>query len=153
MRFVNDIPVTEELMRGTFITIKAFIVTAVVIFCALFVYALSSVSVFPNGERYEYYTGTSSGEIILSRSPLEKLLLPNIEGESVRYTGNRTEELLARFHAKILFTEEAAGVVNYYCYSSAFEKTVLIGDKAVNLHIACNGSETAAGTPIIFGGF
>ncbi len=140
-------------MRGAFITIKAFLITAVVIFCALFVYALSAVSVFPKGERYEYYTGTSSGEIILSRSPYKKLFLSDIKGESVRYTGDRAEELIDRFHAEILFTEEAAGVINYYCYSPALKNTVMIGDKTVNLHIATSGSETAAGTPIIFGGF
>ena len=108
----------EASMRGAFMTIKAFIVTAVVIFCVLFVYALTSVSVFPDGERYEYYTGTSSEEIIVSRSPYKKLFLSDIKGESVRYTGDRAEELISRFRAKILFTEEAAGVVNYYCYSS-----------------------------------
>ena len=140
-------------MRGAFITFKAFIVAAVAIFCVLFVYALTSVSVFPKGTRYEFYTGTSSGEIILSRTPVKKLFLSNVKGESVRYTGNRAEELIARFRAEILFTEEAAGVVNYYCYSPALKNTVLIGDKTVNLHIATSGSETAAGTPIIFGGF
>ena len=138
-------------MRGAFMTIKAFIVTAVVIFCVLFVYALTSVSVFPDGERYEYYTGTSSEEIIVSRSPYKKLFLSDIKGESVRYTGDKAEELISRFRAKILFTEEAAGVVNYYCYSPLLKNTVLIGGKTVNLHIACSGSETAAGTPVIFG--
>lgn len=71
----------------------------------------------------------------------------------MRYTGDRAEELISRFRAKILFTEEAAGVVNYYCYSPLLKNTVLIGGKTVNLHIACSGSETAAGTPVIFGGF
>ncbi|MBD5636832.1 MAG: hypothetical protein HDP28_03285 [Clostridia bacterium] len=140
-------------MRGAFLTIKAFIITAVAIFCVLFVYALTSVSVFPKGSRYEYYTGTSSEEIIVSRSPIKKLFLSNIKGESVRYTGDRAEELIARFHAEILFTEEAAGIVNYYCYSPSLKNSVIIGDKTVNLHIATSGSETAAGTPIIFGGF
>lgn len=140
-------------MRGAFLTIKAFFITAAAIFCLLFVYALTSVSAFPDGERYEYYKGTSSEETVLSRSPLDKLFLSGISGESVRYTGDRAEELISRFRAEILFTEETAGVINYYCYSPAFKNAVHIGNETVNLHIATSGSETAAGTPIIFGGF
>lgn len=140
-------------MRGAFLTIKAFFVTVIAICCVLFVHALTSFSVFEQGERHEFYKGTSSDEIVLSRTPYKKLLLSNVKGESVRYTGDRAEELITRFGAEILFTEEAAGVVNYYCYSPSLESAVLIGDKTVNLHIACNGEETAAGTPVIFGGF
>lgn len=140
-------------MRGAFLTIKAFFVTAIAICCVLFVYALSTFSAFEKGERHEFYKGTSSEEIVLARSPYQKLFLSNVKGESVRYTGDRAKELISRFGAEILFTEEAAGVVNYYCYSPALKNTVRIGDQTINLHIACNGEETAAGTPVIFGGF
>lgn len=140
-------------MRGAFLAIKAFIITGVAIFCVLFVYALSAFSVFGQGERHEFYKGTSSDEIVLSRTPYAKLFLSDLKGESVRYTGDRAEELIVHFNAKILFTEEAAGIVNFYCYSPVLENAVLIGDQTINLHIACNGKETAAGTPIIFGGF
>lgn len=140
-------------MRGAFLAIKAFLLTAVAVSCVLFVYVLFTASVFPSGERHEFYKGTSSEEIVLSRSPYEKLFLSNVKGESVRYAGDRAEEMIKRFNAEILFTEEAAGVVNYYCYSPMLENNVLIGEERVNLHIACNGEETAAGTPVIFGGF
>lgn len=140
-------------MRRIFNVVKAFILTAVAAACVAFAYALASSPVFTGGERYEFYKGTSSGEIVLSRSPYEKLLLSGVKGESARYTGDRAKEIMERFGAEILFTEEAAGVVNYYCYSPALENAVWIGDKKVNLHVACNGTETAAGTPVIFGGF
>lgn len=140
-------------MRRTYFTIRAFFLTAVAIACALFCYALAHSPVFERGERYEFYKGTSSEEALLSRAPHDKLLLQGVRGESVRYTGDRAEELIEKFHAEVLFTEEAAGVLNYYCYSPVLQNSVLIGEKRVNLHIACNGERTAAGTPVIFGGF
>lgn len=140
-------------MRRTYITIRAFILTAVAIACLLFCYALAHSPVFERGERYEFYKGSSSEEAVLSRTPYEKLLLQGVKGESARYTGDRAEEIIEQFQAEVLFTEKAAGVINYYCYSPVLGSAVCIGDKRVNLHIACNGEQTAAGTPVIFGGF
>ena len=140
-------------MKRVLQTIKAFIASTVVLFCALFAYALFHAPVFEKGERYEFYTGTSSGEIVLASSPFQKLLLPNVKGESVRYQGDRVEELLFRFDAEVLFIEEAAGIINYYCYSPALENAIELNGKRVNLHIALSGERTAAGTPVIFGGF
>ena len=121
--------------------------------CLAFTFALLHSPVFESGERYEFYTGTSSDEIVRARSPLEKLLLTGIKGESVRYEGDRAEELISRYGAEILFTEEAAGVTNYYCYSPALKGGILLGGALVNLHVAVSGNRTAAGTPVIFGGF
>ena len=140
-------------MRRFLFTIKAFVTAVVVLGCLVVVYALAKSPVFERGERYEFYTGTSSDQIVLARSPLEKLTLSNIKGESVRYEGDRAQELISRFQAKILFIEEAAGVVNYYCYSPFLEGAVELRGERVNLHIATSGERTAAGTPIIFGGF
>ena len=134
-------------------TIKAVIAAALVLGCLAFTFALLHSPVFERGERHEFYTGTSSDEIVLARSPLEKLLLSNIKGESVRYEGDRAEELIARFNAEILFTEEAAGVTNYYCYSPMLKGGVVLCGALVNLHVAVSGNRTAAGTPVIFGGF
>ncbi len=140
-------------MRRLFITIKTFAIAALAVACILFAYVLFRSPVFADGDRYEFYRGTSSEEIVLSRSPYEKLFLADVRGESARYSGNRAQEIMERFGAQILFTEEAAGVVNYYCYSPFLKDAVSIGGVRVNLHIACDGEETAAGTPIIFGGF
>lgn len=140
-------------MRRFLFTIKAFIVAAAITCCIVFAYALVHAPVFERGERYEFYTGTSSEEVILASSPFEKLFLKDIKGESVRYSGDRAEELIHRFHAKILFTEEAAGVTNYYCYTSLLKGGVWLNGYRVNLHIAVGKEQTAAGTPVIFGGF
>ena len=142
-----------HVMRRFLFTIKAFIVTAAMIGCIVFAYALVHAPVFERGERYEFYTGTSSEEVVLARSPLEKLILSDIAGESVRYTGDRAEELIDRFHAEVLLVEKAAGVTNYYCYTSALKGGVLLAGHIVNLHIAVSAKQTAAGTPVIFGGF
>ncbi len=152
MRSVNDF-LREADMRGLISIIKAFFVTAIAIGCVIFAYVLSISPVFPKGVRYEFYSGTSSDEIVLSRSPFEKLFLSGVKGESVRYRGDRAQEILSGFGAEILFVEKAAGITNYYCYSPALKNSVSLGGEVVNLHIACNGEETAAGTPLIFGGF
>ena len=126
---------------------------AAVIGSMAFVYALKNAPVFERGERYEFYLGTSSEEVVLAQSPLAKLFLKNIKGESVRYKGDRVQELISRFNAEILFVEEAAGVTNYYCYTSALKGGVQLGEYCVNLHVAVDKEQTAAGTPLIFGGF
>ena len=140
-------------MRKLLFTIKAFFAAILVAACLIFVYVLLHAPVFEQGERYEFYTGTSSDEIVLARSPLEKLKLHGVKGESVRYEGDRAKELIERFHAEILMIEEAAGVMNYYCYSSALDSCIELNGKRVNLHVAVSGDRTAAGTPVIFGGF
>ena len=140
-------------MKKLLFTIKAFCFTALALGSLFIVYALLHAPVFERGERYEFYTGTSSEEIVLARSPFEKLFLSGIKGESVRYSGDRAEELIKRFRAKVLFTEEASGITNYYCYSPLLERSVVLSGEKVNLHIAVSADKTAAGTPVIFGGF
>ena len=140
-------------MRKFLFTIKAGFIVVLTLVALFFVYALKHAPVFEKGERYEFYTGTSSEDIVLASSPFEKLFLTGIKGESVRYQGDRVEALLARFHAAVLFTEEAAGVTNYYCYSPVLQGCVRLNGERVNLHIAVSGNNTAAGTPVIFGGF
>ena len=140
-------------MRRAFLWLKAVVVTTAVVICLAFVYALYSSPAFSKGERYEFYAGTSSDEIVCSRSPFGKLAYPKAKGECAYYTGDRVEELQNEFGAKVLFIEEAAGTINYYCYSPVFENEVALNGYTVNLHIAYNGRSTAAGTPIIFGGY
>lgn len=140
-------------MRRLFSAFKAFVLTALVAACVFFAYALAHAPAFTEGERYEFYTGTSSDTVLLSRSPLDKLFLAETKGESVRYHGDRAQEILQKFDAEVLFIEEAAGITNYYCYSPALKNELALNGKRVNLHVACDGRETAAGTPLIFGGF
>ena len=44
-------------------------------------------------------------------------------------------------------------IVSYYCRSPLLGEGILLNGERVNLHIAAGGGQTAAGTPLIFGGF
>ncbi len=132
--------------------IKGIAIIGACIACGAFAYALTRSPVF-DGEGYELYTGTSSAGVIVTDAPAAvKLTLP-VAGESARWEGDRAAELLERFDAKVLFCEEVCGTRNYYCSSPLLGEGVLLRGVRVNLHIAVSGSRTAAGTPIIFGGF
>ena len=131
----------------------AFIVLGSIV-CAVFVLVLTLSPVFPRGERYELYLGNSSSLCVETDQPfLDKLRLGGVRGESVRYTGDCAEELFSRYHARVLLVEKACGVTNYYCYSPLLGEGVRVGGQYVNLHVAVSEEQTAAGTPIIFGGF
>ena len=132
--------------------IKGIAIIGACIACGAFAYALTRSPVF-DGEGYELYTGTSSAEVIVTDAAAAvKLTLP-VAGESARWEGDRAAELLERFDAKVLFCEEVCGTRNYYCSSPLLGEGVLLRGVRVNLHIAVSGSRTAAGTPVIFGGF
>ncbi len=141
----------RSFLRGAAALLLAF----VCILSALFLRALRDPPVF-EGEGYELCFGTSSGEIVRTDMPaLMKALLPNVRGESARFSGDRYAQLKEDFCAELLFTEHAAGVDNYYLYSPKLGQGIFLRGNIVNLHIAVseNGTRTAAGTPIIFGGF
>ena len=132
--------------------IKGIAIIGACIACGAFAYVLTRSPVF-DGEGYELYTGTSSAGVIVTDAPAAvKLTLP-VAGESARWEGDRAAELLERFDAKVLFCEEVCGTRNYYCSSPLLGEGVLLRGVRVNLHIAVSGSRTAAGTPVIFGGF
>lgn len=132
--------------------IKGIAIIGACIACGAFAYALTRSPVF-DGEGYELYTGTSSAGVIVTDAPAAvKLTLP-VAGESARWEGDRAAELLERFDARVLFCEEVCGTRNYYCSSPLLGEGVLLRGVRVNLHIAASGSRTAAGTPVIFGGF
>ena len=54
---------------------------------------------------------------------------------------------------RLLFTEKAGDVTNYYYYSPRLGECVLLSGQAVNLHIALRGESGCAGSPLIFGGY
>lgn len=133
-------------------TVKGIAAIGACFVCGMFAYALTRSPVF-DGKDYELYTGTSSDEIIVTDTPaIDKFVTP-VAGESARWEGDRAAELLERFDAKVLFCEEVCGTRNYYCSSPLLGEGVLLRGVRVNLHIAVSGSRTAAGTPVIFGGF
>ena len=129
------------------------ILVAAVFACAGFAYALTRSPVF-SGRQYEFSAGASSSAgIVRTEEPALYKLFHAVAGESARFAGDASEELLSRFRAQVLFIEKVCGVVNYYCYSPVLEGGVVLGGKTVNLHIAVGEDVTAAGTPVIFGGF
>ncbi len=128
---------------------------ACALLCGVFLYVLCRAPVFAAGERYTLYLGdSSSARMVAAEDPLlAKLRLGNVRGESVQYDGDRYEELKERYRAVLLFTETAGGTTNYYLYSPLIRGGIGFGGHTVNLHIAVSGEKTAAGTPVIFGGF
>ena len=142
-------------MRRTAHTVKSALIVLGALLCALVALAAILSPVFPMGERYELYLGTSSSSrCVETDDPFtDKLRLGGVRGESVYYAGDKADELFSRYHARILLVENACGVTNYYCYTPLLGECVRVGGYSVNLHIAVSEGQTAAGTPIIFGGF
>lgn len=132
-----------------------FLVMVLAAVCGAFALLLLHAPVFGGGEGYELYLSPSSSSlVVLSDDPLlDKLLLGETAGESVRYEGNCAQEIADRFRAELLFTETAGGIENYYMYSPMLKGGVELNGYTVNLHIAVSETQTAAGTPLIFGGF
>ena len=109
------------------------------------------------GERIFYLDSNSSQA--LRKTELELKDYARITGESVRFArGEKSvdevaQEIVSKYNAEILFTEEAAGVTSYYCYTKAWTRGIVLEGKTVNLHIAVAETQCAVGTPIIFHGF
>ena len=141
-------------MRKTLQATKAIITLLLAILCALFALVLCYSPVFDMGEVYEVSYGlSSSAQTKRTENPLFEKLTGAVAGESVRYSGDCYLGLKEKFGATLLFTEEACGVTNYYLYSPYLGRCVELGGERVNLHIAVSSEQTAAGTPLIFGGF
>ena len=137
--------------------LREFVLVLLPIAFVLAVCVARHLPAFGQAESYRFYLGASSSATSFSSdSPLkDKLTAAGIAGESAEYEGNRIAELKELFRARLLFQEEACGVVNYYLYSPLLGACVYLNGYAVNLHIAVkeDGTRTAAGTPIIFGGY
>ena len=118
-----------------------------------FCFLLTRSPVFAGGSGYEFSGGASSSAgITVAENPVLYKLFTPVAGESARYAGDRCEEIWEQFSARLLFTEEACGVVNYYLYSPRLGAGVVLNGFLVNLHIAVGEGQTAVGTPLIFGG-
>ena len=120
---------------------------------ALFV--LRHAPSFAGAARYTLFLGeTSSAEaVVLEGDALPLLLSSEVRGESAVFQGDRAEDLLKAYRARVLFIEAAAGTVSYYCHSPLLGEGLLLNGEEVNLHIAAGRGQTAAGTPLLFGGF
>lgn len=139
-------------MKRKFGVIKDVLILALALVCAAALYLVWQLPAFPMGNGYTYYYGGSSSAE--SKTTKEFGLKPQgVKGESTVYDGSRTEELIASYRATVLFTETTCGVVNYYCYSPCLPSGIDLCGASVNLHIAESATQTAVGSPVIFGGF
>ena len=109
------------------------------------------------GERVFYlHSASSQAE---QTSTLSVRDYPKVKGESVIFALNganeetKLQEILSRYRARVLFTEEVCGTRSYYCHTDEWNNAIAIGGYAVNLHIAISNERCAVGTPMIFGGF
>ncbi len=125
---------------------------ALVAACAFFLFLLLHSPVLEQGESYTFYSAeNSSAHAVMSDSPLKKLFLGEVKGESAVYGGDRYEEFSQKFGAELLFTEQAGGATSYYLYSPALGRGISVKGETVNLQIAVGGGRTVVGTPLIFG--
>ena len=124
-----------------------------------------------NGARLTDITGTrtyfldSASSQGLQKNSLSLFDLARVKGECVQteipaYTDGRTltkeeiaGEIIQKYQAEILFSEEVDGVLSYYAYVSAWSDSVWLYGQKVNLHVAVGEACLSVGTPIIFGGY
>jgi len=147
-----------RLLRGFLSLLTA---AAIAVAIGLGVYVLNACKLRAiKGERVFYLDSqTSQG---LRKTELELRDYARITGESVKFVRDEEEEQSAeeiaqgiaeKYSAEILFTEEAAGVSSFYCYTDAWDNGIVVNGQTVNLHIAVAETQCAVGTPIIFDGF
>ncbi|MBQ7912426.1 MAG: YwmB family TATA-box binding protein [Clostridia bacterium] len=131
---------------------------AIAVVIGLGIYVLNACKLRAiKGERVFYLDSQSSQG--LRKTELELRDYARITGESVCFArGEESAEELAgeiaeKYSAEILFTEEVAGVISFYCYTPIWDNGILVNGETVNLHVAVAEEECAVGTPIIFDGF
>lgn len=111
---------------------------------------------FADGKNYTFYCGTSSADCREVKSvfnaELERLLLPNVCGESAEYDSFDLESYLIKVNGAIVFTEELSDSVNYYC-TADLPYSVNINGRTINLHVCVKSDRVKVASPIIFGGY
>ncbi len=139
-------------MRRFFGVVGNLLCVALVAACAFFLFAVLHSPMLKEGESHIFYLGeSSSAPAVSANSPLAKLFLGDVKGESAVYSGDRYAEFSQKFDAKLLFTEQVEGATSYYLYSPALGGGVFLKGEKVNLQIAVGGGQTVVGTPLIFG--
>lgn len=140
-------------MRRMLYRIKGICIVLAAFAAGAFCFLLTRAPAFGGGQGYEFSCGaSSSAAIVRTDDPMLYKLFTPVSGESVRYDGDCYEAVKAAFGARLLFAEEACGIVNYYLYSTRLGTGVMLNGMCVNLHVAVGQTQTAVGTPLIFGG-
>ena len=113
---------------------------------------LFNFSAFPNEKKTEYYLYSSSSQAKIVREiSLNDLLF--LKGERAETTETEVGVLLERYGASVVFLEEFADGVSYYCYSPTLKTPLLIDGKFINLQIVVKKSGVLLGSPVVFGGY
>ena len=124
---------------------------------ALAVLRLTNVSKLSDYAGVRTYYLDSASSQSLQTDTLKGMQFLRVKGESVvlkeRVDEAGIQDILRRYNASVLWTEEVDGVLSYYCYTPCFQESVQINNRKVNLHIATKEERTILGSPIIFGGF
>lgn len=138
---------------------RAVKLSLVAIFSALIIFGIASLPqriCFSGGENYEFYCGTSSSDCKIIRADkyakLTRIFLSDVCGEGTQFEQLDIDGFLASVDGKIIFSESAAGITNYYC-SANLPYSVVIDGAEINLHIAVCENSVKVGSPIIFGGY
>jgi len=131
--------------------------------CCLGMLSLMNISgqklLFDGGDYYIFYGGNggSSSEMVCAErldALKVKATLKKISGESATYLNkNLKDELITKFNAVVIFTEETADIKNYYAFTDKIDNYIILNGKKINLHIAVSQAKTTIGSPIIFGGY
>ena len=104
-----------------------------------------------NPNSNEIYLLKNSSECqIVSREDLTPF--SKITGESYYLTDNDVCAELNRLNAKVVFTENIDGNVNYYAYSKDIKPFVRLKGKKVNVHLSVS-QKVKVGIPLIYGAY
>lgn len=122
-----------------------------------FMYAAPQRLAIYGGESYRFYVGDTSKncrEVRASAAsaPLVRLTLCGVQGECAEYSSLDVDEFLKDLGAEVIFCEETANSVNYYC-SAPLPYSITLYGKEINLHVCVKESGVMAASPIIFGGY
>ncbi len=135
---------------------KVFLLTAFIALLALALAILPKRLCFDCGESYTFYCGTSSAdckEVTVTKNAAQaRLTLKNVCGEATLYSHFDLQNFLKQINGKIVFSETAAGSVNYYC-TADLPYSVNLRGASINLHISVRGDTAKVASPIIFGGY
>ena len=126
---------------------------------ALIIFAIAALPekiCFDGGYNYVFYCGTSSADCKVVRADnnakLTRIFLNNVCGEGAEFKELDIGEFLSSVGGKIIFSESAARITNYYC-SANLPYSVVLDGAEINLHIAVCENSVKVGSPIIFGGY
>lgn len=135
---------------------KCILTAAAAVFMLFLISAARPRLCFGGGSGYVFFCGSSSADCRevrpLFNAEAERLFLKDVCGECAEYPSLDLQAFLNSVNGQILFEEEVAGTVNYYCRADLPYSIDLYGEE-VNLHICVREDGVKVASPIIFGGY